>query len=965
MPTGPSSSLGMATMVVGDDPPVLVPAENTTDDGGGGSTSSDVVGAAAKAPADGMPPGVGQTGLLGRVTGAIDGALRSFFFRVGYLVAGRPLWFIIGSIVLTAGLTAGVLRLRTESRGNKLWIPQGTEALRDQARVEAEFGQFVRSVQMIATSSSGGGDLATGAGLQGLLALQRVTEGVQTTLDGEVITYDKLCHRQSDSVNNSICATTSVLGIFYNATAAVKRADGGVDFVATVAAGLDGLSDAEIKQRLAGNGDVVPAFDGGDVQRSVVLGGTAGEGSSFTAQAMYLGLLLRNEQVVKDGEEVDVRADAWEEAWTRRLLLENSPEVSGAEALDYTGNSAWAQEEAFSGAVSGDVTLFIVGFALLFVYVILFLGEFHAVRSRFFAGIITLINVGLAIGSSYGLASLVGSFYGPVHQILPLLLLGVGADDGFVVVQALDDVRANPRFATKTPRERIALALSNSGSAIFVTSITNLAVFLISSTTKLPALRHFSWWAAMGVFFDFLYTITFLVPYLLFDERRMQAGRRDCLPCVRARPSKAEKETNVCGVRLGFLSRFLSGPFARVLLNKYVRLGVLAAFFGFFGTMAYGASQLTLRSRFADFFPIDSTPAAHEEQRLAYFPTGDNFGVYTGALDYPNADVQAELLRLCAPTTGAVATNPFVETVSVDCWYASLVDATTGGVPALTGDAFYPALRTFLSSVDGARFNSDVNFAADNTISLARFTAQQRYFPTNEEEVESMESLRSLLDRSSLDDVFAYTFAFTFVEQQAVLLREAALTVGLSLVFVLFVTLILIGHPLASVITLVSVGGAVTCVLGIVSFADIHINSVSVISLALAVGLSVDYSAHIVRSAMEQTGTRRERAASALGALGPPVFHASTSTFLAILVLSISKSFVFQVLFKVLISITTIGVGFGFLFTPVVLSLVVPPSLFRSREEREAVEEALADRLTAGVSAAGSDGGREVDGASH
>lgn len=953
----------MATIVVGDDPPLRVSVENTIDDVGGSSSSADGQGAAAKAAGDGTTPAAGQTGLLGRVTGAIDGALRSFFFRIGYLVAGRPLWFIFGSILLTAGLTAGVVRLRTESRGNKLWIPQGTQALRDQARVEAEFGQFVRSVEMIATANGGGVDLATGAGLRGLLALQRATEDVEATLNGEVLTFDKLCHRRSDSANNSICATTSALGIFYDASTAVKR-EGKVDFVATVAAGLDGLSDAEIKERLAGNGDVVPAFDGGDVQRSVVLGGTAGEGSSFNAQALYLGLLLRNQLVVKDGEEVDVRADAWEEAWTRRLLFENSPEVSGAEALDYTGDSGWAQEEAFSGAVSGDVTLFIAGFALLFVYVILFLGEFHAVRSRFFAGIITLLNVGLAIGSSYGLASLVGSFYGPVHQILPLLLLGIGADDGFVVVQALDDVRANPRFATKTPRERIALALSNSGSAIFVTSITNLSVFLISSTTKLPALRHFSWWAAMGVFFDFLYTITFLVPYLVFDERRMQAGRRDCLPCVRARPDKADKETNLCGVRLGFLSRFLSGPFARVLLNRYVRVGVLAAFIGFFGAMAYGASQLTLRSRFSDFFPTDSTPAAHEEQRLAFFPTGDNFGVYTGALDYPNADVQAELLRLCAPNTGAVATNPFVETVSVSCWYASLVDATDGGATGLTGDTFYPALREFLSSDAGARFTSDVNFAADNTISLARFTAQQRYFPTNEEEVESMESLRELVDGSSLDDAFAYTFAFTFVEQQAVLLREAALTVGLSLVFVFFVTLILIGHPLASVITLVSVGGAVTCVLGIVSFADIHINSVSVISLALAVGLSVDYSAHIVRSAMERVGTRRERAASALGALGPPVFHASTSTFLAILVLAISKSFVFQVLFKVLISITTIGVGFGFLFTPVVLSLVAPPSLFRSKEEREAVEEALADRLTAGVSAAGSDGGRGADGAS-
>lgn len=57
------------------------------------------------------------------MTGAINSGIRSFFNRVGYLVPGRPLWFILGSLMLTAGLTAGVLRLRTESRGNKLWVP--------------------------------------------------------------------------------------------------------------------------------------------------------------------------------------------------------------------------------------------------------------------------------------------------------------------------------------------------------------------------------------------------------------------------------------------------------------------------------------------------------------------------------------------------------------------------------------------------------------------------------------------------------------------------------------------------------------------------------------------------------------------------------------------------------------------------------------------------------------------------
>jgi len=949
----------MPTYIVGDGPPVMVYA-NATPSGvpidGTGSASPE------EAPKDGSTGGSpsGQTGWLGRMTGAIDGSLRSLFFCIGYVVAGRPLLVLLGALLLAAALTAGVARMHVESRGNELWVPQGTRALTDQAVVEEAFGQPVRLVQLIATAAGGeGGDVATRAGLGGLVALHRVSVGVEATLNGERLTHDGLCFRRPDAANNSLCASTSALGAFYDPASAVLRADGAVDFLATVEAELAGLTDAEIKTRLSGDGELIPTATGGTEQRSVVLGGGSGAGASFSATALYLSLSLRNEQVVKDGEEVDERADAWEEVWSRRLLYDNSPEVEGAAGLDYRGDSAWAQDEAFSESLSGDTALFAAGFVLLFVYVLLFLGEFHAVRSRFFAGLATIFNVGLAVGSAYGLASLLGSFYGPVHQILPLLLLGVGADDGFVVVQALDEVRANPKYRTRSPQERVALALSNAGVAIFVTSVTNITVFLISSTTKLPALRHFSWWAALGVTFDFLYTLIFLVPCLLLDERRIDAGRRDCLPCVRAAPGKAEKETNTCGVRLGFLSRFLSGPFARTLLGRYVRIGVIAAFVAFFGAMAYGAARLELRSEFSDFFPDGSPPAEFDAYREEFFSTGDRFGVYTPALDYPDAAVQAELLRLCAPEkgasappsaapTGALAQSPYVEAPSVDCWYARMAESVTDA-GTLVGDGFYPALETFLQSADGSRFQADMKFAENGTISLARFTAKQRDFATDEEEVESMEGLRELVDASSLDGAFAYSFAFTFVEQQAVLVKEAVLTVGLSLIFVLIVTLILIGHPFASAITLLSVGGAVTCVLGIVYYADVQINSVSVISLAIAVGLSVDYTAHIVRGFMEQVGSRQERAAAALGALGPPVFHASTSTFLAILLLAFSQSFVFRVLFKVLVSITTIGVGFGFLFTPAVLSLVGPPSLFASEEEREKVEEKLANRLTAGA----------------
>lgn len=46
-----------------------------------------------------------------------------------------------------------------------------------------------------------------------------------------------------------------------------------------------------------------------------------------------------------------------------------------------------------------------------------------------------LVSVGMAVGVSFGLCSAFSIPYGPVHSILPLLMLGLGVDDMFVIVQ--------------------------------------------------------------------------------------------------------------------------------------------------------------------------------------------------------------------------------------------------------------------------------------------------------------------------------------------------------------------------------------------------------------------------------------------------------------------------------------------------------------------------------------------------
>ena len=84
------------------------------------------------------------------------------------------------------------------------------------------------------------------------------------------------------------------------------------------------------------------------------------------------------------------------------------------------------------------------------------------------------------------------------------------------------------------------------------------------------------------------------------------------------------------------------------------------------------------------------------------------------------------------------------------------------------------------------------------------------------------------------------------------------------------------------------------------AFWNMTLNNISVINIVIAIGLAVDYSAHIGHTYLtidppetKEDGTclsnhekRLFKARGALSSMGASVFHGALSTFLAIIVLS-------------------------------------------------------------------------------
>lgn len=73
--------------------------------------------------------------------------------------------------------------------------------------------------------------------------------------------------------------------------------------------------------------------------------------------------------------------------------------------------------------------------------------------------------VGQALLSSYGLCFYMGFFYGSVHPILPFLLLGIGVDDMFIIMQSLETTSETEK-SLDIPN-RIAKSIQVSGMTKF------------------------------------------------------------------------------------------------------------------------------------------------------------------------------------------------------------------------------------------------------------------------------------------------------------------------------------------------------------------------------------------------------------------------------------------------------------------------------------------------------------------
>lgn len=425
----------------------------------------------------------------------------------------------------------------------------------------------------------------------------------------------------------------------------------------------------------------------------------------------------------------------------------------------------------------------------------------------------------------------------------------------------------------------------------------------------------------------------------------------DCFCCFK-RPA-SDRERKLCSKEKydqdkerSLTTRFVGGPLARFILSPIGMAVVIGITALFFGIGLWGALELTMNFDIEWFAPDDSYLHDAWDIRDSYFGSRSlRASIYTKEGNY-FTDQQA-LINMNTALQG----SQYIIASSVSFWFPSFISFAEGNVnysPYVTAGqftnetAFYEGLVEFLGTAEGSVYKDGIVFT-DNTNSSFRAAELTFLFVSlddAQEQIDAMDNCRDIASDSSLNAI-CYAFSFIFFEGNAVIQEETIRNVLIAGAGVFVACVFLLAKPYAAAIVLLMVGLVDVSLLGFAHHWGVYYNSVSAINIVLAVGLSVDYSAHIVHSFLVATGTRKERAIHALNEIGGSVVSGATSTFLAVVLLSASQSFVFQTFFKMFTLIVVFGLWHGVMFLPVLLALIGPESYYHGMEDQVARGKAV------------------------
>ncbi|XP_065087008.1 NPC intracellular cholesterol transporter 1-like [Ochlerotatus camptorhynchus] len=914
---------------------------------------------------DGKPPaGQHQLSCLGRLSYHVSIAIGQFFYRLGRLIANHPLRTIIVSWLVVAVCGLGFFKFHHEKSPMKLWIPQNAQFLHDTNWVIENFKEGTRIETVMLTAP----DVLIPEVLQ---KMSEITDEIEnfiiTNSKGGTVNWDKVCFKVPLIAEYTVQERRKRDDSQSLTTTKRPKKDRplfspSVDLpnfmycplVERLPVGCFGLSilelwkyDREVIANLTKkdivdklNSTKISPVTGHTIDFSELLGGIQRDwtGRIVSATGLYSNWMVHVNYSEVDadvsgnaaGTEDWVTEDAmlWEGKYLQKLGEIQQNFTGGDTELFYAAGRSYGDISADS--MFKDIDKLVFGGVIMFIYMQLVLSKFSWTEFRVILGSVGLLSVAMGFVAGSGIVSLLGVSYGPVHTCLPFLLMGLGVDDMFVMMACYRKIRDT--HADLPLPERMGLMLKHAGASITVTSLTDIVAFGVGSITVLPSLQSFCIYAAFSVLMMFFFVITFYVAIFTLDERRIAANRNSFIPWK----IHDEKSTQLwCQYNL--MHRFIKFVYSNIILTKLgktlIILGVICM------TGLNIQSLLKLRQKFDPnwFIPEETYYSKYVVKTREQYPNNG----YEGMLLLGNYNYTAELKELLKITHELENRTDILH--SVDSWVEPFQDFVHTyydqdiGEVVLSDSDFHLYLSKFLYSHEGGRYQMNFKFATKlhcgqpaPNITVTTIAFKFCPFREREEYIPAKHALEELLARSNFttDHQFKTIWAKVFANwvTDEIIDTEIYRNVALAMIGVMFCSAVLIVNPqicfwifICVLLTLVNVGG-------FMQRWSLTLDLVSCIGLQLAVGLCVDYAAHIGHTFLTiSNGNRNQRSLETVLHIGAAVLYGGGSTILSLSMLSGSQAYTYRTFFKIFLLVILLGLFHGLVLLPVILSLVGPP----------------------------------------
>uniref|UniRef100_A0A673IVJ0 Niemann-Pick C1 protein-like n=1 Tax=Sinocyclocheilus rhinocerous TaxID=307959 RepID=A0A673IVJ0_9TELE len=891
-----------------------------------------------------------------------ENCLRVLFSSWGSLCVQHPLTVILTSVVLVSICSAGLTYMRITTNPVELWSSPSSRARQEKDYFDQHFGPFFRTEQLIITtpvnasfvfSPTSGPDIHFSSILNitllhQVLDLQTAITNLTAEYKGETVTLKDICLSPLAPYNDN-CTILSVLNYYQNSHEVLDR-----EIADDSPTALDDTSPLH---------EACMGTFGGPVFPWLALGGY--EGTAYNnATALVITFPVNN--YLNDTDKIG-KALAWEKVFIDFVKNYDNPN------LTISFSAERSIEDEINRESNSDVTTIVISYVIMFVYISLALGHINSfwtvlVDSKISLGIAGILIVLSSVACSLGIFSYIGiPLTLIVIEVIPFLVLAVGVDNIFIIVQTY---QRDERMPEEELHQQIGRILGEVAPSMFLSSFSETVAFFLGALSSMPAVRTFSLFAGLAVFIDFLLQISCFVSLLGLDIKRQEANRPDILCCVKLSEGQQGKSE-------GCLFCFFKKIYAPFILKDWVRPLVVTV---------VNKVEIGLDQRLA--MPDDSYVLDYFGNLSEYLHTGAPvYFVVEDGHDYKTSEGQnavcggvgcnsnslvqqiytASLLNNFTkinnvPSSWLDDYFDWVKPQSSCCRYynttgafcnASVVDKTcvhcrpmtTSGKQRPNGTEFMRFLPMFLSDNPNikcgkgghAAYSTAVDLIENNTdVGATYFMSYHSILKTSSDFIDALKMARELTDnitqaigpQDKTYSVFPYSVFYVFYEQYLTIIYDTAFNLGVSLAAIFVVSTVLLGFELwSAVLVSFTIAMILVNMFGVMWLWNISLNAVSLVNLVMCCGISVEFCSHIVRAFSVSTRSSRvDRAEEALAHMGSSVFSGITLTkFGGILILALSKSQIFQIFyFRMYLSIVLLGAAHGLIFLPVLLSYAGP-----------------------------------------